>query len=113
MTVTDEQIRSRVNAGVKLLDEKHPGWYKEINLDSLDISDCSQCILGQLYGAFAHGLEIVPREDPSFLYGFNFETLISELVEDSGSTRRLQEDEHRRLLLCWIDVIKSRRAENQ
>jgi hypothetical protein len=42
-------IQKRVTAGAALLDEKMPGWYKKIDLDSLELSDERHCVLGQLF----------------------------------------------------------------
>lgn len=39
----------RVARGAAWLDEKYPGWYSKIDLSVLDISDCYQCVLGQVY----------------------------------------------------------------
>ena len=41
--------------GAQLLDEKHPGWWRSIDLDTLDLANCTECICGQLaYTAYAH-----------------------------------------------------------
>lgn len=41
--------------GAQLLDEKHPGWWRAIDLNTLMLSSCASCICGQLavtsYGA--------------------------------------------------------------
>lgn len=49
----------RVRAGVALLDEKVPGWDQRINLKVLDLQYCNECVLGQLFGHFAEGLNEV------------------------------------------------------
>lgn len=52
-------IQERVANGAALLDEKKPGWRDKINLEELDISDPSRCVVGQLYqgrGGYLHGL---------------------------------------------------------
>lgn len=49
----------RAKAGASLLDVLRPGWAKQINLDALDLSNCSACVLGQLFGHFDAGLEKV------------------------------------------------------
>lgn len=36
-----------VAAGAEWLDSNCPGWEREIDLGSLDISDCANCVLGQ------------------------------------------------------------------
>ena len=43
--------QKRVNIGAALLDKILPGWYKQINLKKLNMSDGSLCMLGQLFGA--------------------------------------------------------------
>lgn len=42
-------VKARVARGADWLDEKYPGWFKVIDLAILDISDCHQCVLGQVY----------------------------------------------------------------
>lgn len=55
------QVRAR--KGARLLDRVRPDWYAEIDIDQLDLADWESCILGQLYGSFAGGREIVLGED--------------------------------------------------
>lgn len=49
-------VEVRVKLGADLLDQKAPGWLARINLDTLQLGDCENCILGQIYGHFALGL---------------------------------------------------------
>ena len=50
-------IDQRVARGAQLLDREGPtGWREQIECDTLDLSDCKQCILGQLYGDYEPGL---------------------------------------------------------
>jgi len=44
------------NAGAKFLDREQPGWETLIDLNELHMNDCTQCILGQLYGWYDDGL---------------------------------------------------------
>lgn len=44
-----------VHNGINLLDEQEPGWRDLIDLDTLDVSDCTQCVLGQVYGHYVTG----------------------------------------------------------
>jgi hypothetical protein len=44
-----------VKRGADLLDEKLPGWFIEIDLYKLELSNACQCVLGQL------ATDIVPR----------------------------------------------------
>ncbi len=47
--LTTEQ---RVANGMRLLDEKVPRWIEKIDLESLDIISCHDCIIGQALGLF-------------------------------------------------------------
>ncbi len=47
LTLSD--IPERVARGVALLDEKQPGWEALITLGHLDIGECENCVLGQVY----------------------------------------------------------------
>lgn len=46
-------------AGAALLEEKMPGWRTRINLETLDLSHPEQCVLGQLYGDFTTGQDML------------------------------------------------------
>lgn len=43
--------------GAAVLDEHRPGWAEEINLDTLRILSCTECVLGQVYGRYGVGLK--------------------------------------------------------
>ena len=79
MSRSDESV-IWVADGVALLDEVWPGWEREIDLNRLDVSDADLCILGQLYGSFTAGLEVLETKAadcignfsmPSARFGFN------------------------------------------
>lgn len=42
------EARTRAEAGAAVLDEKVPGWFKQISLKDLDLSSGCSCIAGQL-----------------------------------------------------------------
>lgn len=48
-----QDFKENVARGVALLDEKKPGWYKQIDVKKLHLSSCTDCVLGQLYGSEA------------------------------------------------------------
>lgn len=57
MTGMDD-IKARRDRGIALLNERlDPDWVSEINLDTLDIADATDCVLGQLYGWYGTGLD--------------------------------------------------------
>jgi hypothetical protein len=50
-----ETVRAKI--GATYLDLVRPGWAGEINLDTLSLSSCEVCVLGQLYGNYWRGAE--------------------------------------------------------
>lgn len=46
---------SKVQRGVRLLDEKKPGWAAQINTEKLQMEHGQWCILGQLFGDYERG----------------------------------------------------------
>ncbi len=65
----EESVDVRAGRGADLLDDWIPGWYNRVNLDALDISDCDNCVLGQLYGNFSLAL-IKTGLAETILFGF-------------------------------------------
>ena len=47
-----KELEERVLRGIARLDCEYPGWYRRINMQSLDLQDCLNCVVGQLYGDF-------------------------------------------------------------
>lgn len=42
-------IADRVALGAAWLDQHYPNWVNAIDLDTLDVSNCTSCVLGQVY----------------------------------------------------------------
>lgn len=62
----NKEAVARVERGAALLDEKGPdGWRDRIDLDRLNMSDTSWCVLGQVYsgvttwGGYGEGLRVL------------------------------------------------------
>jgi len=55
-TITYEGARARVTRGAAYLDAADPGWRVRINPATLELTDGSHCVLGQLHGEFRAGL---------------------------------------------------------
>src|SRR5882762_2911653 len=51
----EEQIKS----GVQVLNKKRPGWAQRIEIESLNIISPAYCIIGQVYGSYSDGLEVL------------------------------------------------------
>lgn len=64
-------LQERVQAGIAVLDELGPeNWRELVDLNTLDMTSESMCILGQLYGEYTEGkyaLSILAGSD----YGFD------------------------------------------
>lgn len=68
MTATLEEL---VQTGVTRLDARRPGWYDNVDLDTLNIADTKDCILGQLFGHFDSGVALLNENEPAFFCGFD------------------------------------------
>lgn len=88
--------------GVALLDEHNPGWHERIDLGSLRLSTCSGCILGQLYGVYATGLEALGIKTgekhgfavaPGFYGDYSFGDLENVWVDEIVARRNHSETE--------------------
>src|SRR5580704_14161940 len=55
--VVQERLKSAAHKGAEYLDSTDPGWEKIINLESLNMSDCAFCVLGQICVALGHNLD--------------------------------------------------------
>ena len=52
-------FKKQIENGISLLDKKYPDWFLKINEQNLYMQFGGYCILGQLYGMFAKGLESI------------------------------------------------------
>jgi hypothetical protein len=59
-----DSIESRVALGAALLDERRPGWFREVDRDSLEMGSCRRCVLGQLYGLYSAGRDALRHGTP-------------------------------------------------
>lgn len=79
-----QKLKKRVDKGIALLNKKKKGWYKDIDLATLDMSKASRCVLGQLYGHYFYGIEgincLVPHTT-AWRYGLILQTTKSEIVD--------------------------------
>ena len=55
MTRMKTVAKARVKQGAKFLDRSHKDWFLKIDLKILDLDDCMDCVLGQLYGEYRFG----------------------------------------------------------
>jgi hypothetical protein len=89
-------IAERVAAGAAWLDEHRPGWVERVNLDTLDLGDSCECVLGQEYGDFWKAPTEVIFED--YVRGFN------------RSSSRDDSSAYEPLTAAWRVLIEARRS---
>lgn len=107
------EVAERVARGATLLDERRPGWWRDaepglIDLDRLNIEDCADCVLGQLYpadspfGSYEHGLRAlgITARNEAVAYGF---------ISADGSDEAAWEIENDCLQHEWSCLIAARR----
>lgn len=85
----------KADAGARLLDAKNPGWYRYVDTKTLRMFDGRQCVLGQVYGNFGHGLRQLRIAGDPEGYGF--------MPTGSASDYKLRE--------AWTVVIETRRID--
>jgi len=84
------------------LDELTPHWWKKINMNRLDMLDCYNCILGQIYVIYHEGYERLRREIS--LDNNPFDPLDFTNFIDTGN----QKKDSLRLKKLWIQEILKR-----
>lgn len=42
--------KERISIAAKMMDAEVPGWFNLIDIDNFDITSCSNCVLGQVFG---------------------------------------------------------------
>lgn len=85
---------SYATAGAALLDTYRPGWFRNIDLFTLDQCSTVNCVLGQTYGEYYKGLEALDVEggDARIYCGFS------------------SNDDYDNLNEAWTQIINSRLA---
>jgi hypothetical protein len=90
----DDTFETRIERGMRLLDELEPGWRERVDLGRLDMSSCLTCILGQLYGDYTQGLSELGVWDAE-AYGFD------TYGPDPTTSQRYQE-----LTAAWQEALR-------
>ena len=109
--ITLENARARVRCGARYLDEHHPDWHRSIDAESLELSNGSHCVLGQLHGDFRLGLgrsqminlSSAPRASLSpVAYGFK---CVSNVPDD------WQDRDYELLNRAWREAVRRRQEK--
>ncbi len=98
----EEQAAQR---GAFLLDSERPGWFWEIDKETLDLGACAHCLLGQLFGHFALGCDFFDiwqqaNSPYSLVVGHGFE------IADNADTFAAYDA----LAVAWLQEIDMRRS---
>ena len=96
-----DSLQAAIDRGVELLNKHTPHWFTLINLDRFDITVCTDCIVGQVFGTdnFAESLRELGVPDTWSAYEFGFD------VEDTDF------DSQEELEALWVDVIERRQRQ--
>jgi hypothetical protein len=104
MTTTNRDsltIADRVARGVALLDTHLPDWHQQISVEFLDLASCSECVLGQLFGAFEAGVAAL---------GISVDFTLQEEARHGFDIRCHEgRDVYDELRAEWLRVITERR----
>jgi len=71
----------RIERGAALLDDKVPGWQDKIDLATLDMSNCANCVVGQVYGDYDLGLAELDGEAQRQPSRYGFAALPTEMFD--------------------------------
>lgn len=64
------RVEERVARGAARLDEVRPGWHRNVNVQTLDISSGRNCALGQVFGSYGVGTVAAGVTIDSAQHGF-------------------------------------------
>lgn len=97
------KLIEQVTAGAAWLDENYPGWERKIDLGSLDLRSCSNCVCGQSLRDLAETLNYANG------YYYAFKSRGFQWAVDHGFAVSIRDgwDELERL---WVELIKERFA---
>ncbi len=83
---------SEVRRGIVLLDEKLPDWRIRFDPGNLDMSRCSTCVLGQVFGSYGEGLVALGvNYEQAPVYGFDLPNIPSNSTEWEFSMAQYRE----------------------
>lgn len=105
------EMPQNVKQAAKLLDKVTPDWYVDISIAHLDLTSLDYCILGQVYGNYKTGRDIL---FPQFKYQSHLQSHLPE--EWATNCPFLNNEEYtdtRHKEMQWIDEIISRRLADE
>lgn len=58
-----DTVEEAVSFGVAILDEHAPGWHDAIDVETVYLTDSYRCVLGQLFGDYGVGCDMLGLSD--------------------------------------------------
>lgn len=119
------EAADHVNRGAALLDEHVPGWYDKIDIEQLEMSECANCVLGQVFADQVPEKELSQIDYGLWGYEIGLEQLgLTDDEEDDNSdvrhgfdrfrgTETWDEDymkDYDLLKQYWVEAVESRRV---
>lgn len=99
------EAQIKVARGATYLDRVRPGWYNEIDVKTLEINDCHECVVGQLTKGW-HPSKLGILGDEVISYGFNlFEPGWPEFFAMGGTSAEWYQP----LQDAWLTAIETRK----
>ena len=105
--MTRAQATTLTNAGAKALDERRPGWASLIDVGRLDMTSCTDCVLGQLGGLYVWSGETIYGDlaEEAAAYGFD---LMDPRGRITQTVKERMMRDFRVLQDAWIEQIAER-----
>lgn len=105
----DDLLRQRVSAGAEFLDGIYDEWADTIDVSTLDLTGCTECVLGQLFGGFREGMERLGLSlSVTRVLGFNYDPRPAGWQGPLPGSREAEREEAERLRTFWLEEIAER-----
>lgn len=111
-TTINEELAERVARGAALLDKMKPGWFNKVNDQTLKLTNCVKCILGQLYDyEFKNDRTSEYASETGYGEGMQRLGLNDYPTAEQHGFYSKNTEYYRLLHDIWIDVIANKRKE--
>ena len=98
-----------MRGGAEFLDEDFPGWADRIDVDRLDLTSGCDCVLGQLFGGFRDGVELLGLTlSVSRVLGFNYDVRPAGWTGPLAGSREAEAEEAECLRSFWVEEVAIR-----
>lgn len=107
-----EVIKERVARGAARLDEVKPDWRSSVNVSRLDMEDSYQCVLGQAFWSYGHGLVCLEIQAGEGSVGHGFILASTEMVDLYPEALERGIDEEQEILTAlWVEEINKEKGD--